>query len=117
MRKLINLIESAQSTQKPFVEEAPKDQWSKLFEYNLQATLKNFAPRMIASGIYGVLSSMSKKGAFSEKPGRRQVSISKLDDYEIIAHKLIQAEVHKKFAEHQQSGKVKQFIENVAFNI
>ena len=38
---------------------------------------------MIASGIYGVLSSMSKKGAFSEKPGRRQVSISKLDDYEI----------------------------------
>ena len=111
MRKLINLIESAQSTQKPFVEEAPKDQWSKLFEYNLQATLKNFAPRMIASGIYGVLSSMSKKGAFSEKPGTR-LSISKLDDYEIIAHKLIQAEVHKKFAEHQQSGKVKQFIDS-----
>ena len=49
MRKLINLIESAQRTQKPFVEEAPKDQWSKLFEYNLQATLKNYAPKIISA--------------------------------------------------------------------
>ena len=61
MKKLIQLIESAEN-----VIETPEPvyPWKKLFEYNLQATLKNFAPRMIASGIYGVLSSMSKKGAF-----------------------------------------------------
>ena len=116
MKKLIQLIESAEN-----VIETPEPvyPWKKLFEYNLQATLKNFAPRMIASGIYGVLSSMSKKGAFSEKPGA-QVSqlqntpgyLGKLNGYKLIAHKLIQAEVHKKFAEHQQSGKVKQFIDS-----
>ena len=116
MKKLIQLIESAEN-----VIETPEPvyPWKKLFEYNLQATLKNFAPRMIASGIYGVLSSMSKKGAFSEKPGA-QVSqlqntpgyLGKLNGYELIAHKLIQAEVHNKFAEHQQSGKVKQFIDS-----
>ena len=51
MRRLINLIESAQITQKPFIEEAPKDQWQKLFEYNLQATLKNYAPKIISQGL------------------------------------------------------------------
>ena len=116
MKKLIQLIESAEN-----VIETPEPvyPWKKLFEYNLQATLKNFAPRMIASGIYGVLSDMSQKGAFSEKPGA-QVSqlqntpgyLGKLNGYKLIAHKLIQAEVHNKFAEHQQSGKVKQFIDS-----
>ncbi len=118
MRKLINLIESAQRTQKPFVEEAPKDQWSKLFEYNLQATLKNYAPKIISAGIYGVLGSMSQKGAFTEKPtdgqtiAGRLASMADLSDYKKMAHKLIQAEVHKKFAEHVQSGKVKQFLDS-----
>lgn len=118
MRRLINLIESAQRTQKPIVEEAPKDQWSKLFEYNLQATLKNFAPKIISAGIYGVLSDMSQKGAFTEKPtdgqtiAARLASMADLSDYKKISHKLIQAEVHKKFAEHVQSGKVKQFLDS-----
>jgi len=115
MRKLINLIESAQHTQKPFVEEAPKDQWSKLFEYNLQATLKNFAPKIISAGIYGVLSDASQKGAFTEKPSDRTIAdliFRRMSDYRKMAHKLIQAEVHKKFAEHVQSGKVKQFLDS-----
>lgn len=112
MRRLINLIESAQITQKPFIEEAPKDQWQKLFEYNLQATLKNYAPKIISQGIYGVLSDMSQKGAFTEKPTDPQIADSKLSDYQKIAHKLIQAEVHKKFAEHEQSGKVKRFLDS-----
>lgn len=118
MRRLINLIESAQSTQKPIIQESPNDQWQKLFEYNLQTTLKNYAPRMIASGIYGVLSDMSQKGAFTEKPtdgqtiAARLASMADLSDYKKISHKLIQAEVHKKFAEHVQSGKVKQFIDS-----
>ena len=112
MRKLINLIESAQRTQKPFVEEAPKDQWSKLFEYNLQATLKNYAPKIISAGIYGVLGDMSTKGAFTEKPTDGTIADSSMSDYKKIAHKLIQAEVHKKFAEHEQSGKVKRFLDS-----
>ena len=35
-----------------------------------------------------------------------------MSDYKKIAHKLIQAEVHKKFAEHEQSGKVKRFLDS-----
>ena len=108
MKKLIQIIESAEN-----VIETPEPvyPWKKLFEYNLQTTLKNFAPRMIASGIYGVLSSMSKKGAFSEKPPGVNLP-NGISDYRKIAHKMIQAEVHKKFAEHVQSGKVKQFLDS-----
>lgn len=112
MRKLINLIESAQRTQKPIIQESPNDQWQKLFEYNLQATLKNYAPKIISQGIYGVLSGMSEKGAFTEKPTDGTIADSRLSDYQKIAHKLIQAEVHKKFAEHVQSGKVKRFLDS-----
>jgi len=110
MKKLIQLIESAG---KVIETPEPVYPWKKLFEYNLQATLKNFAPRMIASGVYGVFSSMSSKGVFSETPTGSQVSPEgKLNDYGKIAHKLLQVEVHRKFAEHQQSGKVKQFIDS-----
>jgi len=110
MKKLIQLIESAENvTETP----EPVDPWKKLFEYNVQSTLKNYAPKMIAAGIYGVFSSMSSKGVFSETPTGSQVSPEgKLNDYGKIAHKLLQVEVHRKFAEHQQSGKVKQFIDS-----
>ena len=37
MRELINLIEGAQDTQEPIVEEASEWQWQKLYEYNLKA--------------------------------------------------------------------------------
>ena len=95
---------------KKLFETSEQLEWQKLYEYNLQATLKNYAPRIIASGIYGVMASMSQKGAFSEKPPG--VNVGDISDYKKIAHELIQAEVWKKFAEHTQSGKVKQFIDS-----
>ena len=64
MRELINLIEGAQDTQEPIVEEASEWQWQKLYEYNLKATLQNFAPKMIEQGLTKIFSSASTKGLF-----------------------------------------------------
>ena len=71
MRELINLIEGAQDTQEPIVEEASEWQWQKLYEYNLKATLQNFAPKMIEQGLTKIFSTASTKGLFTEHPGQQ----------------------------------------------
>ena len=116
MRELINLIEGAQDTQEPIVEEASEWQWQKLYEYNLKATLQNFAPKMIEQGLTKIFSSASTKGLFTEHPGQ-QTKIrpnSEMGDNEYLqlAYKLIQKEVHKRYKAHEQAGLVKRFLDS-----
>ena len=116
MRELINLIEGAQDTQEPIVEKASEWQWQKLYEYNLKATLQNFAPKMIEQGLTKMFSQASTKGLFTEHPGQetkiRPNSELGDNEYLLIAYKLIQKEVHKRYKAHEQAGLVKRFLDS-----